>query len=558
MPVSWLHSRWSVAAIVGLITGPVGAQAVANGIDFARDIRPLLAANCLPCHGADAASRKAELRLDRFEFATAPRDGGAAIVPGDPAASALWQRITANDADTVMPPPASHKALDAVQRDRLRAWIAAGAHYAEHWAFVAPVQVPVPRAAADESPIDAFVRAPLRAKGIAWAPPADRATLLRRVTFDLTGLPPSGDEVAAFLADAAPDAYERLVERLLRSPHCAERLALPWLDAARYADTNGFSIDGGRHAWPWRDYVLHAFATNKPYDRFLVEQLAGDLLPDRSDETLVATGFQRNAMITHEGGTIEAENLVNYGVDRTRTFGEAVLGLTVGCAQCHDHKFDPISQREYYGLFAFFNQTSEPALGGDDGVNAAPTAAVATVLKTGEEAALRVRIAELQAELAAPDAAAVAAWEEAQRQQLAAATAGLQLHRATPTTISTPNTGSGFRIEAGRYAVVERAMSQLAFDVAMELPAVAAPITGLRIVMHADPAKPQAGWGFGRGTEAGDGEADAKRTFVVTHPASGHDPAGDTPVLMFTRHETQYRLKDIWESRTEGREIAGS
>ncbi|MBL8842691.1 MAG: PSD1 domain-containing protein [Planctomycetes bacterium] len=495
-------------------------------LDYGRDVRPLLAKHCFPCHGPDESTRRAKLRLDREEFAHAERDGDFALVAGDPAASLVWQRITADDPREVMPPPSTRRTLSDGEKETLRAWIEQGARYAEHWAFVAPTRAPLPAvasaaiaappgsAAATAQAIDAFVRARLAQEGLAPAAEADRATLARRLQLDLLGLPPGADDIAAFVADRAPDAYERRVEQLLASPHFGERMALPWLDAARYADTNGFSIDGGRHAWLWRDWVIDAFNRNVPYDRFLLLQLAGDLLPDRSDATLTATGFQRNSMITHEGGTLAEENLVTYGADRVRTFGEAVLGLTVGCAQCHDHKFDPLTQRDYYALFDFFARTSEPAHGGDGGMNAPPTAKVRSVLVTGEEEALRARIAALEATLAAPDPAARAAWEAEQLATLARRGRDFALHPVTLRKISTPNTGSGFSIEAGRYARVERPMGFVAFDVAMEFTPPAAPITGLRLVMHADPEAPDAGWGFG-GAEVG--ATGAKKSFVVTN-----------------------------------------
>ncbi|MFM1823775.1 MAG: hypothetical protein RI967_2041 [Planctomycetota bacterium] len=516
------------AAFDGPVTigGPasaIGSPATAD-IDFNRDIRPILAANCFACHGFDAGARKAGLRLDTFEGATADLgEGVVAIAPGDLERSELWARITASDADDLMPPPESHRTLGEREIATIRAWIEAGAPYAKHWAFLAPEgRAPAGVAAGDTSgAIDAFIGARLAAEGLAFAPAADRATLARRVTLDLTGLPPSADEVAAFVADPRGDdeASAALVDRLLASPHYGERMALPWLDAARYADTNGFSIDGGRHAWLWRDWVIHSFNANKPYDRFLVEQLAGDLLPDRTDETLVATGFQRNAMVTHEGGTIAEENLVTYGADRVRTYGEAVLGLTLGCAQCHDHKYDPVTQEEYYRVFAYFNQTTENAYGGDGGVNAGPTANLKSVLATGEEDALRARIASLEAALAAPDAALVAAWDAEERAARARRGRDLALHPAKVLSMTTPNTGSGFRVEDGRFAVVERPMSFLAFDMALELPAgeaaIDAPITGLRIVMEPTPgadgataADESLGWGGG---------VDGKRTFALTN-----------------------------------------
>ena len=473
-----------------------------DGDAYNREIRPILSQHCFACHGFDEKARKAGLRLDRAEFAYATTgDGITPIKPGDLAASEVWRRISSTDADEVMPPPSAHRDLTDEQKAKIKAWIEQGAPYAEHWAFTPPVAA----AGAPGSPasIDALV--PARAE------PADPATLLRRVTIDLTGLPPSAEEVAAFVADPDPRAYENAVARLLASPRFGERMAMPWLDAARYADTNGFSIDGGRHLWLWRDYVIHAFNANKPYDRFLVEQIAGDLLPDRTDETLVATGFQRNAMITHEGGTIAEENIVNYGVDRVRTFGEAVLGLTLGCAQCHDHKFDPISQRDYYRLFAYFNQTTEPAHGGDSGVNAPPSANLKSVLVTGEEDALRARIAELEQDLALPNAVEVERWELEEQRRLARRGLGFALHPVRLTGISTPNTGSGFEIEDGRFARVTRPMGFVAFDIAMEFAQPLAPVTGLRVVMHADPAAPNAGWGWA------DGGAGEKRTFAVTN-----------------------------------------
>ncbi|HZN37940.1 MAG TPA: PSD1 and planctomycete cytochrome C domain-containing protein [Planctomycetota bacterium] len=502
-----------IALFVALATaGPAQSGPRARrAVDYNRDIRPLLAEKCFPCHGFDERARKAELRLDRAESAYARRDGSTPIVPRDLAASEVWRRIQTEDADERMPPPESHHTLSEAQKAQIRDWIEQGAPYAEHWAFVSPKRT-LPTAAAPQ-PIDAFVRARLAEQGLSPAPEADRATLLRRAFLDLTGLPPSAEQVRAFVADPDPRAFEHALDLLLASPHFGERLALEWLDAARYADTNGFSIDGGRHAWIWRDYVIAAFNANKPYDRFLLEQIAGDLLPDRTEETLVATGFQRNNMVTHEGGTIPEENLVTYSVDRVKTFGEAVLGITMACAQCHDHKFDPITQQDYYSLFAYFNTSSEAALDGDGGVDPKPFVAAHSVLSTGEEDDLRVRIEALEAELAAPSREALAAWEAAERTGLAARGVDLELHRATLTRISTPNTGDGFLIEDGRFARIDRPSGFAAFDVALELPVIDRPITGLRVVAHVRPDAPAAGWGHGGGS---DGGRDGKRTFQLT------------------------------------------
>ena len=535
-------------ACLWLVPGSVGRAPIAtqgDPVDYSRTIRPILAAHCLPCHGPDEQARKAGLRLDRADAAFAPRRGGAAIVPGDPAASELWRRITSTDADERMPPPDAHHQLDLAERATLRTWIEQGAPWRDHWAFVPPASPTPPPGAAH--PIDAFVQQRLAAAGLRPAPPADRATWQRRATFDLTGLPPTPEEVRAFLADESPDADARLLDRLLASPHYGERLALPWLDAARYADTNGFSIDGGRHAWLWRDWVIAAFNRNLPYDRFLLEQIAGDLLPDRDEQTLVATGFQRNSMITHEGGTIAEENLVTYAADRTKTLGEAVLGLTLGCAQCHDHKYDPISQREYYALFAYFAGTSEPAHGGDGGVNAAPATEARSALQTGEEDQLRARIETLEAALADPPAATVAAWEDEQRRALATRGQDLALHPLEVLELSTPNAGSGFVVAERRFVVLERSLGAAALDVSMRLPQLSAPVTGLRVVMHADPGAPTAGWGFGGGR-------DDKRTFVLTHLSVSAGAVPSTQVNLHRLLGLREATANCWDAagRPEG------
>ncbi|MFO1051059.1 MAG: PSD1 and planctomycete cytochrome C domain-containing protein [Planctomycetota bacterium] len=534
----------TIALLALLACGIQGGPSAQRAVDYQRDVRPILSSHCFACHGFDAGARKAGLRLDRRESAYAEREGIVAVKPGDLAGSELFRRISSEDPEVLMPPPRARAPLTAEQKNILRRWIEQGAAYAEHWSFVPPVLPVVPPDAGH--PIDAFVRAHLRSEGLSPAPEADRATLARRVTLDLTGLPPSGAEVEAFVVDHGADAYERLVDRLLSSPHYGERMALPWLDAARYADTNGFSIDGGRHQWLWRDWVIHAFASNKPFDRFLVEQLAGDLLPDRDDGTLTATGFQRNSMITHEGGTIAEENLVNYNVDRVRTFGEAVLGLTLGCAQCHDHKYDPISQRDFYRLFAFFDQTSEPAHGGDGGVNAPPTAQVRSVLSTGEEPELRTRIAALEAQLAAVDERALADWESSQRAALAQRGIDLELHPVRLLKISTPNRGSGFAIEDERFAVVAHPMSLLAFDISIELPPLSAPITGLRVVMHTPPGHPEEGWGFG-------GKA-GKRSFALTSLSVSGGPVPGDQVNLYQLLPMRRVTASGWdgENRPEG------
>ncbi len=340
--------------------------------DYNRQIRPILADHCFACHGPDAKARKAGLRLDLREDALKPAKSGAvAIIPGDATRGELLARITASDADEIMPPPKSRKELSPAQIELLRQWISEGAVYQNHWAFEPPVRSPVENLPADAAPtgaIDMRVAAKLREHGLTFSPEAAPETLLRRVTLDLTGLPPTLEELEAFQAGLRlPGAslgvcYERAVDRLLRSAHFGEHLAVDWLDAARYADTNGYFGDKPRQMWLWRDWVIDAFNANMPFDQFTIEQLAGDLLPGATVSQRIATGFNRNHMANNESGIIDEEFRVEYVVDRVDTTMTTWLGLTAGCAQCHDHKFDPISQREFYQLFAFFNNVPETGL----------------------------------------------------------------------------------------------------------------------------------------------------------------------------------------------------
>jgi hypothetical protein len=491
-------------------------------LDFNRDIRPILAENCFQCHGFDEKARQAELRLDVAESALADRDGVPAIVPGNPEESELWRRITSDDDAEKMPPPDSHRTLKPEQIDTLKRWIEEGAVYAKHWSFIPPAKAAIPRVSDDSwarNEIDFFILAKLDAVGLQPSAAADGHTLARRLSLDLTGLPPSAEEVEAFVTDKDPDAYERLVDRLLASPHFGERMALDWLDAARYADTNGYSIDGGRHMWLWRDWVIDAFNRNLPYDQFLRDQLAGDLLPDRTEAQLIATGFQRNNMNTHEGGTIPEENLTNYNVDRVKTLGEAVLGLTLGCAQCHDHKFDPITQRDYYQLFAYFNALSDQGVDGDGGRNSRPVYEAKTVLKTGEVPKLRRKIKALKRKLANPDPAAVTSWETDQRLRLSERGKEFNLHPVELLKVSTPNAGAGFDIDPPRFVHVSRAVYLVAYDVSLRLPKLDKPITGVRVVFHPDDATPGGGLGFGTLTEKGSGQRSPSA-------ADGRDRAG--------------------------------
>ena len=352
-----------VALVVGfqawcLLVQAADSTGEPRPLDFNRDIRPILAENCFYCHGQDGQKREADLRLDDRAAAIA----AGAIVPGDAGASTMLERIHSTDPDVLMPPPTSNRRLSDHQKQLLDRWIKAGAEYQPHWAFTPPVRPAPPavqRADWVRNEIDRFVLAKLEAAGLAPSPEADRATLIRRLHADLTGLPPTPAEVDAFVADPRPDWYVSLVDRLLASPHYGERMALPWLDAARYADSNGFQQDGDTWQWIWRDWVVNALNADMPFDRFSIEQLAGDLLPNATLEQQIATGFNRNHLLNGEGGAIAEEQRFNNLFDRVDTTSTTWLGLTVACAQCHDHKYDPITRTDYYGLLDAFNRVSE-------------------------------------------------------------------------------------------------------------------------------------------------------------------------------------------------------
>jgi hypothetical protein len=350
------------------------AQTANRPVDFNRDIRPILSDNCFACHGPDEKKQMAGLRLDLKEGAFAKKANYQIIVPGDPAGSRLFQRISAEKKAMRMPPPASERSLTDQQIALVRTWIEQGAKWDTHWAYSPPKRNEPPQVKAStwvRNPIDNFILARLERDG--WKPSAeaDKPTLLRRVTFDLTGLPPTPAETQAFLSDPSPKAYENVVDRLLSSPRYGERMALPWLDLARYADTHGYHIDSHRDMWHWRDWVIQAFNNNLPYDQFTVQQLAGDLLPGATLQQKIATGFNRNHMINFEGGAIPEEYQAEYMVDRVEATSVVWMGMTMGCARCHDHKYDPIKQKEFYQFGAFFNTIPEKGLDGRKG-NAEP------------------------------------------------------------------------------------------------------------------------------------------------------------------------------------------
>mgnify|MGYP000717926072 CR=1 FL=1 len=328
----------------------------ASAPDFNRDIRPILSDHCYACHGPDEGKRKAGLRLDRQEDAFKElKSGQRALVAGDVKRSSLVERIYSADPDEIMPPPKHGKPLSAQQVALLERWVKAGAPWKQHWSFLPPERPALPEVTDAQWPrneLDYFILARVEQEGLKPNPEADRVPLLRRVSFDLTGLPPTVEEVDAYLSDQSPEAYEKLVERLLASPHYGERMAANWLDLARFADTSGYHFDGVRFMWLWRDWVIESFNDNKPYDAFTVEQLAGDLLPNPSTSQRVATGFVRNNMTNDEGGADPDEYLNKYVVDRVNTVGTVWLGLTVGCTECHDHKYDPMTTKEFYQMYA--------------------------------------------------------------------------------------------------------------------------------------------------------------------------------------------------------------
>jgi hypothetical protein len=345
-----------------------GQVATNHTVAFNRDIRPILSDTCFPCHGFDAAKRKANLRLDTAEGYTAVIDGRQAVKPGSLKESELWRRVNSKDAKVLMPPPESNKKLTPEQVELLGRWIEEGAVYQKHWAFEAPVR-PEPPAVKDaawvRNDIDRFILANLESKGLTHSKEAPRETLIRRATLDLTGLPPTIGEVEAFLADTAPDSYERLVDRLMASPRYGEHMARYWLDVARYGDTHGLHLDNERSMWPYRDWVVRAFNQNLSFDQFTIWQLAGDLLEKPTRDQLIASGFNRCNVSTSEGGAIDEEFQVRYAVDRVETTSTAWMGLTMGCAVCHDHKLDPISQKEFYEVFSIFNNIAENAMDGN-------------------------------------------------------------------------------------------------------------------------------------------------------------------------------------------------
>ncbi|HVX15720.1 MAG TPA: PSD1 and planctomycete cytochrome C domain-containing protein [Pirellulales bacterium] len=390
--LAFLAPVWMCVAV-----GPLWAE---TPVRFNRDLRPIMSDTCFKCHGP--GTRKAGLRLDLRDEALKPAASGATpIVPGKPDQSEAVRRVFAADEGEVMPPPEAHKELTSEQKELFRRWVEQGAVYEKHWSFERPVKPALPSGGAtgaQQNPIDAFIQERLTREGLTLSPEAGRETLIRRVSFALTGLPPSLEEVDRYLADESPDAYEKMVERYLASPRYGEELARHWLDLARYADTHGLHLDNERQMWPYRDWVVRAFNQNMPFDRFTIEQLAGDLLPQATRDQLVATGFIRCNVSTSEGGSIEEEWIFRNALDRTTTMAETWMGLTAGCCVCHDHKFDPISTKEYYSLYSFFYSAADPALDGN-ALLTAPTLKLTSPEDEQRLAQLDGRMADLQKQI---------------------------------------------------------------------------------------------------------------------------------------------------------------
>jgi mono/diheme cytochrome c family protein len=422
--------RWTLCLAGLLSVTPVSA---ADKPAYNRDIRPILAEHCFACHGPDSAARKADLRIDRRDDAVAAQ----AINPDRLGESELLRRIFSTDPDEVMPPPDAHKELQPEQKELLKRWVEAGAEYEPHWSLIAPQRPDLPAVKQSNwvrNPIDRFVLARLEAEGLTPAPEADKRTLARRVCLDLTGVPPAPELVEAFVHDPSPNAYETLVDKLLESPQWGEHRGRYWLDAARYADTHGIHFDNYREIWAYRDWVIDAFNRNLPFDQFTIEQLAGDLLPDATLDQKIASGFNRCNMTTNEGGIIDEEYAVLYARERTETVSAVWMGLTAGCAVCHDHKFDPLTMRDFYSLSAFFNNTTQNVRDG----NIKDTPPILQVPKAED----RPRWRQLQTDIAATKK------DVDERQQQARGDFEAWLAKATPATLENSNSAEGLILKA--------------------------------------------------------------------------------------------------------------
>jgi hypothetical protein len=526
-----IHRRASACGMLlaaGVVLHAVALPAAERKIDFNRDVRPILSDRCFSCHGPDADNRHSGLRLDDRAVAVAELASGAtAIVPGEPARSELMSRINSDDPDVVMPPPRINKPLRPEEADVLRRWIAEGAEYRGHWAFERVERPAVPDvgpASWPRTPIDRFILARLDREGLSPNAEADRQTLARRLSLDLLGLPPDPAAVDAFVADTSPEAYDRYVDMLLASPHFGERMSLEWLDAARYADSSGYQTDSSRQNWPWRDWLIKAYNDNLPFDRFTIEQLAGDMLEKPSRDQIVATGFNRNHRLNGEGGIIAEEWRVETVIDRVETTGQAWMGLSVGCSRCHDHKYDPLTQREFYGLFALFNNVPETGTNQGSqhrgGGNIDPVELLPTLEQERELARLEAVVADAEAALKTEVAgidALVADWEGRMRPTLAAPQRGWEPFE--PLELRSAGGATFRRAEDGTWFVEGPLPPRDTYEFETLVPADR--LGGLRIELLPD-ASLGGGGGFGR---AGNGNV------VITRIEAEIDPPGDARAI---------------------------
>ena len=518
-----------VALAIALTSASPGVATAANPsaprVDFNREIRPILSNRCFLCHGPDPKNRKGvgkPLRLDTEAGATADLNGVAAIVRGKPAESEVIARVTSDDPAEVMPPPGHGERLSPREAGLLARWIEQGAPYAKHWAYVKPSRPPVPSVRDGSWPrtnVDRFILARLESEGLAPSPEADRPTLIRRVSLDLTGLPPTPEEVDRFVADTAPDAYDRLVDRLLARPTYGEHWGKAWLDLARYADSAGYADDPARTIWAYRDYVVRSFNENKPFDRFTLEQVAGDLLPGPGDDRQIATAFHRNTLTNNEGGTDDEEFRNVAVVDRVNTTMAVWMGSTMACAQCHDHKYDPLSQAEYFKIFAFFNNTEDA-----DRADESPVLPIFSPEQKARRAAIEADIASAEA-ATRPTPATLAAqktWEDSARDEPA----------WTAVAPSTATARSGAKLAVGDDKTV-RAESKAKTDIyTLRIPITSRRISAIRLEALADPALPGGGPGHGSGN------------FVVSRVSAAVErPASARPVARYVRVELPGRGK---------------
>ena len=533
--------RWCWGPFLAVWT--TAAWGVEARLDFNRDVRPILSDRCFACHGPDGEDRQAGLRLDDREAAAAELASGArAIVPGDPAQSEIIARITSTDPDVVMPPPRLNKPITPAEAEILKRWIAEGAEYRGHWAFERVERPAVPdvkNTAWPRTPIDRFILTRLEHEGLAPNPEADRVTLARRLALDLTGLPPEPAAVDAFLADASADAYERYVDSLLASPHYGERMAIEWLDASRYADSHGYQTDSSRSNWPWRDWLIRAYNDNLPFDQFTIHQLAGDMLEHPSRDQIVATGFNRNHRINGEGGIIAEEWRVETVIDRVETTSQTWMALSAGCARCHDHKYDPLSQKEFYALFALFNNVPESGTimgslnrsgGNSDPLHLIPSPEQELEIGRLEKVVVDAEAA-VQAEVANIDAL-VAKWEESIRPALAAPHDAWEPFE--PLELRSIG-GAGFRrSEDGTWFVEGKLTPRDTYEFETLVPADG--LGGIRLEVLPDASL--AGGGFGR---SGNGNV------VVTKIEAEIEPPGDAKVIPveLVRAEATYE-QDGW------------